>query len=333
MVKQWRVLITRDILQAGVEILQRYCQVEVNTKAMPLKKREILNRLYDKQALCPVGDIIDSEIMDCGPNLRVIASHGAGYDNIDVGAATERGIVVTNTPGVLTESVAEMTWCLLLCTVRRVIEADNFVRAGTFKWSEPKLFLGTELAGKTLGIIGSGMIGTEVARKSQVFDMNILYDDLAKNEKIEEMKGKKVELDYLLKNSDFVSLHIPLTNETRHLVGERELGLMKKTAYLINTSRGAVIDETALVKALKEKRIAGAALDVYEKEPRLAEGLPEMKNVVLTPHLGSATNEARNKMAITMAENCIAVLKGEEPPNLVNPEVLQPKPDSKMLFS
>jgi len=323
MEKQWRVLITRDIPQVGVEILRSYCEVEINTEDIPLKKSEIMDRVRNKQALCAVGDIIDSEIMDSGPSLKVIANYGVGYDNIDIEAATKRGILVTNTPGVLTESVAEMTWCLLLCIARRVIEADNFVRTGKFKWTGPKMFLGTEIAGKTLGIIGGGRIGTEVARKSQSFNMKVLYYDLVKNEKIEKMGGRRVELDYLLKNSDFISLHVPLTNETRHLIGERELSLMKKTAYLINTSRGAVINEIVLAKALREKQIAGAALDVYEKEPELTEGLSEMKNVVLTPHLGSATREARNKMSIMMAENCIAALRGEKPSNLVNPKVLK----------
>ena len=323
MQKQWKVLITRDIPQVGVDILKKYCEVEVNTKDVPLSKNEIINRLHNKQALCPVGDIIDNEIMNSEPNLKVIANYGVGYDNINIEDATKRGILVTNTPEVLTESVAEMAWALLLCIARRIIEADNFIRAGKFKWTGPKMFLGTEIAGKILGIVGGGRIGTEVVRKSQSFNLKVLYYDLVRNKEIEKMGGRKVELDYLLKNSDFVSFHVPLTNETRHLIGERELGLMKKTAYLINTSRGAVIDEVALVKALKEKRISGAALAVYEKEPKLTQGLSEMSNVVLTPHLGSATKEARDKMSIIMAKNCIAALKGEKPPNLVNPEVLK----------
>ena len=323
MEKHWKVLITRDIPQVGVDILEKYCEVEVNKEDMPLSKNEIINRLHKKQALCPVGDIIDSEIMDSAPDLKVIANYGVGYDNINIDSATQRGILVTNTPGVLTESVAEMTWSLLLCIARCVIEADSFIRAGKFKWTGPKMFLGTELSDKILGIIGAGRIGTEVAKKSRVFNMRVLYYDLVENEEMKKIGGKRVELEYLLKESDFISLHVPLTSKTRHLIGEKELGLMKKTAYLINTSRGAVIDEIALVKALKEGKIAGAALDVYENEPEITEGLSDMKNVVLTPHIGSATKEAREKMAIMMAENCIAALKGEIPPNLVNPEVLK----------
>ena len=324
MEKVWKVLVTRDIPQVGVDILKKYCEVDVNTQDIPLSKNEIIDKLRGKQALCCIGtEIIDDEIISSEPSLKVIANYAVGYDNIDVKAATKRGIMVTNTPGVLTEAVAEMTWCLLLCVARRVIEADSFVRAGKFRGSGPKFFLGTEVKGKTLGIIGAGRIGTEVAKKSQVFNMKILYHDLVKNRELEKMGGEKVDLDYLLKKSDFVSIHVPLTDNTKHLIGERELGLMKKTAYLINTSRGAVIDEVALVKALKEERIAGAALDVYEKEPELTEGLSQLKNVVLTPHIGSATKETRDKMAIMMAENCIAALKGETPPNLVNPEVLK----------
>lgn len=323
MQKEWKVLVTGDISGVGVEVLKRYYQVEISAKNIPLKEGELMNRIHNKQALCSVGVVVNGEIMDSGQNLKVIANYGVGYDNIDIEAATKRGIMVTNTPRVLTKSVAEMTWCLLLCIARRIIEADNFIRVGKFKWTGPKLFLGTEIAGKTLGIVGGGRIGTEVARKSQSFDMKILYYDLLRNEKIEALGARKVEFDYLFKNSDFVSLHIPLTDKTRHLIGERELSLMKRTAYLINTSRGPIINEAVLVKALKEERIAGAALDVYEKEPKLTEELSEMNNVVLTPHIGSATREAREKMSIIIAENCIAVLKGEKPPNLVNPEVLK----------
>lgn len=236
MQEEWRVLVTGDIPGAGAERLKRYCQVEINTRDVPLKKEELMNRLYNKQALCSVGVVVNGEIMDSGPNLKVIANYGVGYDNIDIEAATKRGIMVTNTPGALTKSVAEMTWCLLFCIARRIIEADNFVRAGKFKWTGPKLFLGTEIAGKILGVVGGGKIGTEVARKSQGFDVEILYYDLLRNKKIEAMGARKVELDYLLKNSDFVSLHVPSTSETKHLIGERELGLMKRTAYLINIS-------------------------------------------------------------------------------------------------
>ncbi len=323
MEKRWRVLVTLHIPEIGIEILKKYCRVSVNTKEMNLSKEEIMDRLHDKQALCcGVEDIIDSKVMDCGPHLKVIANYGVGYDNIDIQAATERGILVTNTPGILSEAVAEMTWCLLFCVARRTVEADSFVRAGRYKTSGPRFFLGSGIGGKTLGIIGGGRIGTAVAKKSTGFDLEILYRDLVKNQKLEKMGAKKVELDYLLEHSDFVSLHVPLTPETTHLIGQRELSLMKKTAYLINTSRGKVINEAALVEALEKKQIAGAALDVYENEPRITRKLLSMRNVVLTPHIGSATRETRDKMSIMVAEDCIAALKGERPPHLVNTKVL-----------
>jgi len=323
MEKRWRVLVTINIPEIGIENLKKYCQVDVNTKEMNLSKEEIMDRLHDKQALCcGIDDIIDSEIMDSGPNLKVITNYAVGYDNIDIEAATKRGILVTNTPGVLTEAVAEMTWCLLLCVARRVMEADSFVRAGRYKASGPRFFLGKKIGSKTLGIIGAGRIGTAVAKKSIGFNLEILYYDPVKNEKLEKMGAKKVKLDYLLGHSDFVSLHVPLTRETTHLIGERELDLMKKTAYLINTSRGKVINEAALVEALEKKQIAGAALDVYENEPRISRELLGMRNAVLTPHIGSATRETRDKMSIMVAENCIAALKGERPPHLLNPKAL-----------
>jgi len=324
MEKKWRVLVTINIPQVGIETLEKYCRVSVNRKEIRLSKEEIMNKLDNKEALCcGVEDIIDSEVMDCGPNLKVIANYGVGYNNIDIRAATERGIMITNTPGVLSQAVAEMTWCLLLCLARRAVEADSFIRAGRYKASGPRFFLGTEIGGKTLGIIGAGRIGTAVAIKAAAFNIQILYYDLVENKNLEKMGAKKAGLDYLLKHSDFVSLHISLTGENIHLIGERELALMKDTTYLINTSRGKIIDKVALVKALKRKQIAGAALDVYENEPQITRELLDMRNVVLAPHIGSATRETRDKMSIMVAENCIAALKGEIPPHLVNTKDLK----------
>ena len=324
MQKTWRVLMTLDIPEAGIRILGEYCEVEVNREDVALSKKETMARLYDKHALCcGAEDVIDAEVMDSAPNLKIIARYGVGYDKVDVEVATQRGILVTNTPGVLTEAVAEMTWGLLLCLARRIIEADNFVRREEFKRSGPKSLLGTDIGGKTLGIIGAGKIGTAVAKKSIGFNMEILYCDPVGNDELDKMEAKKVKLDYLLEHSDFVSLHVALTSETTHLIGEKELGLMKKRAYLINTSRGKIINEAALVKALEKEQIAGAALDVYENEPRITKGLLGMKNVVLTPHIGSATRETRNKMSIMAAEDCLTALRGEKPSHLVNPEVLE----------
>lgn len=324
MQKKWRVLVTLDIPEVGMRMLKEHCEVEVNKKDVALSKEKIMAKLHDKHALCcGAEDVVDAEVMDSAPNLKIIARYGVGYDKVDIKAATQRGILITNTPKVLTDAVAEMTWCLLLCVARRAVEADSFVRAGRFETSGPRFFLGTGIGGKTLGIIGAGRIGTAVARKSKGFNMEILYCDLVKNEKLEKIGAKKVELDYLLKHSDFVSLHVALTGETIHLIGEKELNLMKKTSYLINTSRGKVIDEAALFKALKRKYIAGAALDVYENEPQVFKELLKMRNVVLTPHIASATQETRNKMSIMVAEDCIAALQGERLPHLVNPEVLK----------
>lgn len=320
---KWQVLVTFDIPEVAIELLKKNgCEVEVNTEDRLLDKWEIMKKLPGKQALCCNVEI-DAEIMDTAPDLKIIANYGVGYNNIDVEAATRRGILVTNTPGVLTAAVADLAWCLLLCVARRVIEANAFMRSGKFRFSGPKFFLGQEIEGKALGIIGAGRIGTAVAERAQGFGMRILYYDLVTNKKLRKVGAEKVELNRLLKNADFISIHVPLTKELTHLIGVKELKLMKARAYLINTSRGAIIDERALVEALKEQSIAGAALDVYENEPELTPGLADMKNVVLTPHIGSATTETREKMAVIVAENCIAALKEEEkPPDLVNPEVL-----------
>jgi glyoxylate reductase len=275
-------------------------------------------------------DKIDKEVLDAAPNLRVISSYSVGFDHIDVEEATKRGIYVTNTPGVLTETTADLAWSLLMTIARRIVEADKFVRTGKWKvgWS-PTLLLGRDVYGKTLGIVGLGRIGSAVAKRARGFDMKVLYYDVIRPppEREKELGVEFAPLDRLLKESDFVTLHVPLTKETYHMISERELKLMKSTAFLINTSRGAVIDEKALVKALKEGWIAGAALDVFEKEPiDLDNPLLELENVVLVPHIGSASTETRSKMAEMAAKNLIAVLKGEEPPFLVNPEVMKVRP-------
>lgn len=245
-----------------------------------------------------------------------------GYDNIDLPAATERGIPVSNTPGVLTDATADLAWALLFAVARRIVEADKFTRAGKFTAWGPMMFLGGDITGKTLGIVGAGRICTAVALRSRGFGMKVLYHDLVENARLKrELAARRVALEELLGESDFISLHVNMTSETRHLIGERELSLMKPTAYIINTSRGAVIDEEALVKALQSGRIAGAGLDVYEDEPRMKPGLLELDNVVLLPHIGSASIGTRTKMAVMAAENLLAMLKNERAPNCVNPEV------------
>jgi len=272
----------------------------------------------------PGTDKIDGEVFDAAKGAKVFANYAVGYDNIDVPAATERGIAITNTPGVLTDATSDMAWALLFSAARRTAESDKYTRAGKFKGWGPMLFLGGDISDRTLGIVGAGRIGTAFAKKSVGFRMKVLYADIRTNEELEkEVGAKKVDLDTLLKEADYVSIHVPLMPETIHLIGKREFGLMKKSAYLMNTSRGPVVDEKALAKALKAGEIAGAGLDVYEKEPEVAPELLQLDNVVLAPHLGSATIETRSKMATMAAGNLVAMLKGEEPPNIVNPEVLK----------
>jgi len=318
-----KIFITRNIPKPGLEILRKKHTVKIFPYNRVPTKKEIISGLKGNDGLlCLLSDPIDSDVIQSEPKLRMIASYAVGYDNIDVKEATKLGIPVSNTPGVLTEATAEMAWALLFSVARRIVEGDKFTREGKFKGWAPMLMLGQDIGNKTLGIIGVGRIGTAFALKSKGFNMEILYYSRNKNSILEkELNAKKVELGELLKKSDYISLHVPLTDKTYHLIGEKELNLMKKTAILVNTSRGPIIDEKALVKILKEKKIFGAALDVYENEPEISEGLKKFDNVVLQPHSASATIESRNNMSIMAAENMIAGLKGEIPPNCINPEI------------
>lgn len=320
------VFITRQIPEEGVNILKKVCQkVEVNPHDRSLTYDELLNEVKGRDAmLTMLSDRMDARLIQEATNLKVIANYAVGYDNVDVKAATAQGIVVTNTPGVLTDSTADMAWALLFSVTRRIVEGDKLTRAGKFTGWAPMMLLGGDLVGKTLGIIGAGRIGTAMAMRSRGWNMRVLYmTQSRRNAVLEEMLGaKRVDLETLLKESDFISIHTPFSEKTKHLVGAKELSIMKRTAYLINTGRGAVIDEEALVHALRNKQIAGAGLDVYEEEPKLKPGLSELDNVVLAPHLGSATVETRTKMSLIAAENIIAVLNKQKPPNCVNPEVL-----------
>ena len=331
-----KVYVTRIIPEAGLKVLEEAgLEIDLHeSKEWPPSREELIEHVKDKDGLlCLLTDKIDAEVMDAAPNLKVISTYSVGFDHIDVEEATKRGIYVTHTPGVLTDAVAEFTVALLLAVTRKVLDADRIIREG--KWDKPwnPFFLtGPELKGKTLGIVGLGRIGYAVAKKVQGFEMKILYYDIRRNEKAEKELGVQfVDLETLLKESDFVSLHVPLTKDTYHLIGEKELKLMKPTAYLINTARGAVVDTEALVEALKEGWIAGAALDVFEQEP-LPPGHPltKLDNVVLAPHIASATIEARQRMAELAAKNLVAVLKGEMPPALVNPDVLKVRPLDKV---
>ena len=326
-----KVFVTRKLFDEAISLIEEYADVEVyESEEEPAPYDLILEKVRDIDGLlCLLTDKIDARIIEAGERLKVISNYAVGYDNIDVEVATKRGIYVTNTPGVLTETTADLAWAILMAIARRVVEADKYVRAGRWvhAWG-PKMMLGSDVHGKTLGIVGLGRIGSAVARRAKGFNMRVIYYDVFRREDLERELGLEYKpLEELLKEADYVTLHVPLTKETYHLIGERELDLMKPTAYLINTSRGAVIDQKALYKALKERRIAGAALDVFEKEPIDPDDpLLKLDNVVLTPHIGSASIETRKKMAMIAAENLVSVLRGVEPPNLVNPEVRRIRP-------
>lgn len=319
-----RIFVADEIPEIGLEKLKAKFDVTVGGGEEILSRAELMDKISDVDAIVStVNEPLDKDVIDAGKQLKVIACMAVGYNNVDVEYATQKGIMVTNTPGVLTDTTADLTWSLLMAISRRVVEGDSFIRAGKYKKWRPKMLLGSDICGKTIGIIGFGRIGQQVAKRASGFDMKILYYDVVPiSPEIEkEYNATRVEVDTLLKESDYVTLHTLLTKETRHLINEKRLSLMKSSAYLINASRGPVVDEEALVKALQKKQIAGAALDVYENEPKLTPGLAELANVVLLPHLGSATLETRNKMAEMAADNAIAALSGETPPNLVNREL------------
>jgi lactate dehydrogenase-like 2-hydroxyacid dehydrogenase len=318
-----KIFVTRKIPKPGLDLLRKNHEIEVFPHDRVPTKKEILAGLKGKDGLlCLLSDPIDAEVINSESKLKMIANYAVGYDNIDVKAATKRNIPVSNTPGVLTDATSEMAWALLFSVARRVVEADKFTRSGKFNGWGPLLMLGQDIASKTLGIIGAGRIGTAFALKSKGFNMKVLYVDSVNNDKLEkELGAKKVEINELLEKSDFISLHVPLITSTHHLIDENELRNMKKTAILINTSRGPIVNEKTLAKALKEKRIFGAGLDVYENEPKITEELKKLDNVVIQPHSASATIESRTNMALLAANNIIAGLKGEIPPNCINPEV------------
>jgi glyoxylate reductase len=318
-----KIYITRLIPQEGIELLQESCDVEINPHDRPLTREELLEKVQGRDGiLCLLTDKIDAEVYEAARGAKGFANYAVGYDNIDVPEATKRYLPISNTPGVLTDATAEMAWALLFAVSRRIIESDTFMRSGQWEGWGPLQFIGGDVSGKTLGIIGAGRIGTAMALKSRGFDMKVLYTDAFRSEILEQqLQAEKVDLETLLETSDFVSVHVPLMPETRHLLGMKEFAMMKKTAYLINTARGPIVNEAELVEALKTGEIAGAGLDVYEKEPLMAEGLKDRVNVVVTPHTASATISSRGGMARIAAENLLAMLKGEKAPNCVNPEV------------
>lgn len=314
-----KVYVTRMLPKKVMEALDKICEYDVNSESRQATREEILNAVKNYDAIiCMLNDQIDSEIIDsAGTNLKLISNYGVGFNNIDVKEAQKRKIFVTNTPDVLTDATADIAWTLLFAAARRVPEGDKIVRTSSFSWA-PEYMLGYDVTGKTLGIIGAGRIGSNFGRKAALgFNMKILYYSHRKSPELEKIGGNLVTLDEIFKNSDFISLHVPLTNETKHLISENELKKMKSTAILINTSRGPVVDEKALADALKNKVIAAAGLDVYEKEPEVEDELKKLDNVVLMPHVGTATFGTRTAMGLMIVRNIEAVFSGKEPPNLV----------------
>lgn len=316
-----RVYITRPIPEPGRSIVAQVADaIEANLEDRPLTRDELLTAVRGRDAiLCQLTDRIDAEVLDAAAGCRIVANMAVGYNNVDVEAATARGIMVTNTPGVLTEATADLTWALLLAVSRRVVEGDREMRAGRFPGWGPLYMLGGDVTGRTLGLVGPGRIAAAVAERAVGFKMRLLYAGRRESPALDALGARRAALPELLGESDYVSLHVPLTPETTHLIDADALGLMKPSAYLINTSRGPVVDEKSLVWALREGRIAGAGLDVYEEEPRMAEGLADCDNAVLLPHLGSATRATRSAMARLAAENVVAALEGRRPAHLINP--------------
>ena len=309
-----KVLVTREIPEAGLRPLEDY-DLTVLSEAPPARDELLEAAEGAVGVLSNVTEKMDAEFMDAaGEGLKVIANMAVGYDNVEVEAARERGIVVTNTPGVLDETTADTAFMLLLAAARRLGESERTLRAGDWEWWGPKLFVGVDVWGKKLGIVGMGRIGQAVARRGRGFGMEILYHNRSRKEDAEkEFDARRVELDELLETADFVSVHTPLTDETRHLIGPEELRRMKLTAVLVNTSRGPVVDEGALADALADGRIFAAGLDVYEDEPKVHPKLLDLENAVLAPHIGSGSQETRDGMAVLAAENIVAVLSGGEP--------------------
>ncbi len=318
-----KIFVTRKLPDLVMKRLNDHFIVNVNPEDRALSKEEIIMGTAENDLLlCLLSDTIDADVINANPNLKGIVNYAVGFNNIDVECATKLNIPITNTPGVLTETTADMAWALMFSTARRIVESDKFTRANKFKGWAPELFLGVDIYGKTLGIIGAGRIGIATAKRALGFNMKILYSD--NNSSIEKtIKAEKVGLEKLLRESDFISLHVPLRPETKHLIGEKELKMMKKTAVLINTSRGAVVDEKILLKALQEKWIAGAGLDVYENEPELEEGLADCDNAVLASHIASASIETRTNMGLIAVENAIAIQQGKVPPQIVNRKIYE----------
>lgn len=321
-----KVLVTRMIPQAGIDMLRQTCEVEVYDQDRPMPREELLARVADKDGVLGLlSDRIDAEFFDAAMGIKGYANYAVGFDNIDVPEATRRGVPVSNTPDVLTMATAELAWALIFAVARRVVETDRIMRSGAWPGWGPLQFIGADVSGKTLGIAGAGRIGAAMARMSRGFNMRVLYTTGSRvNEPLErELGAERVGFETLCAESDFISIHTPLTPSTKHLFDAAAFGRMKRSAILVNTGRGPIIKEDDLVAALQSGEIAGAGLDVYEFEPKMAEGLAELDNTVLLPHVGSATQSARTGMSTLAAENLLAMLQGKMAPTCLNPEVLK----------
>ena len=313
------LFITRNIPQPALNRLAEVFDISIHANDKAISRQQLMEAVKDMDVLlCLLTDIIDKELMEAAPRLKCVSNLAVGFNNIDLEYARSRNIAVCNTPGVLTETTADLTWALLLACARRVVEADNYARSGRFEGWEPLLMLGVDVFSKTLGIIGMGRIGSAVARRAEGFGMKVLWFDPQVDPKTVSDKYERANLRHLCSSSDFISIHVPLTPDTHHLVNAELLSLMRPTAVLINTARGPIVDEEALIKALRDKKIAAAGLDVFENEPEIPAELLELENAVLLPHIGSASIETRTKMALMAAENAIAVIQGTEPPARVN---------------
>jgi len=322
-----KALATRPLFPPARAILDQQLEVEYWTEPQRIPRTELLERIADKEALvCLLTEKVDEELLSAAPALRIAATVSVGYDNIDLPACTRHKVVATNTPGVLDETTADFAWTLLVGIARRLVEGDAWTRSGTWPGWDLDQLLGSDIWGKTLGIVGLGRIGLAVARRARGFQMRVLYSNRSQvaPELERELRAEYTRLDTLLGESDFVTLHVPLTPDTRHLISTAAFEKMKRGAYLINTARGPVVDEAALVNALDRRLIAGAALDVYEREPDVHPGLIARKDVILAPHLGSATIETRTKMAVMAATNVVSFFEGRRPPNALNADLLGP---------
>jgi glyoxylate reductase len=319
------MFISYPLPEEAIEIARARASVDLHTGTDPLGQDQLIARLKGRQGLVSlITDAIDETMLAACPDLRVVSNVAVGFNNVDVAAATRRGVVITNTPDVLTDTTADFAWALLMSVARRIVESDRYVREGRWDKWDFRLLWGADIHGKTLGVVGFGRIGRAMARRASGFDMRVLYQDAVPADPAteKELNARRVDLATLLRESDFVTLHTPLLADTRHLINAQALRAMKKTAYLVNASRGPVVDEAALAQALQEGWIAGAGLDVFEHEPKVHPGLLGLPNVVLAPHLGSASTDTRRKMATLAVENCLAVLEGRAPLTPVNPEVL-----------